>query len=73
VTKSISNFQKESKIHSQSEAVFHEESEYAIGFKIGARNYVLTFVLSLEDDLYFYQNLESLKIVFDSYLCDNEV
>jgi hypothetical protein len=51
-----------------SDAVFHEESEYLIGFKIWATNDVLSSTFRKKCFLFFAKKCKKVEKVFDLYL-----
>ncbi len=55
------------KISMYSDAVFHEESEYVIGFKIQTINDELSSIFWKKCLLYFAKNAKKLDKVFDLY------
>ena len=59
-------------IPTDSDAVFHEESEYGVGFKIRAKNVGLSSIFRKQFILFFVEKTESAFFVFCLYLCDKK-
>ena len=59
-------------IPTDSDAVFHEESEYGVGFKIRAKKLGL-FSIFRKQFIFFVQKTESAFFVFCLYLCEKKV
>ena len=55
-----------------SDAVFHEESEYGVGFKIRAKKVGLSSIFR-KQFIFFVEKPESAFFVFCLYLCEKKV
>ena len=59
-------------IPTNSDAVFHEEPEYGVGFKIRAKKVGLSSIFR-KQFIFFVEKTESAFFVFFLYLCEKKV